>query len=135
MKKNITKLNFSKIKTVSLMQRKSKVNLRNFSSLSKKGAAFKKFLNCMPDILAASDFKNSVAAIKKARSRNKPIILMMGAHVIKCGLSPLLIDLMQRGFVNHCRAKIENNLNAKAAKQAFRHCRRCYDRITLTLSR
>jgi hypothetical protein len=51
-------------------------------------------------VLAAQDFLSVVAAIKKARREKKTIIWMMGAHVIKCGLNPLVIDLMKKGFVS-----------------------------------
>ena len=47
------------------------------------------------------EFGQLIAAIHSARAAGKPVILMMGAHPIKLGLSRFLIDLMERGFVTH----------------------------------
>src|SRR5512147_3000104 len=44
-------------------------------------------------------FRQVVQAVLSARSRHRPIIWGLGAHVIKCGLNPILIDLIERGFV------------------------------------
>ncbi len=59
------------------------------------------FLESLPSVLAASDFRAIVEACLYARQRRKPIVWAIGGHVIKCGLSPLLIELMKRGFVQH----------------------------------
>jgi hypothetical protein len=53
----------------------------------------------MPRILAGDHFRAVVAAIRRARAKRKPVIWGLGGHVMKCGLSPVLIDLMRRGFV------------------------------------
>ncbi|MFH1460246.1 MAG: hypothetical protein ABIG64_07765 [Candidatus Omnitrophota bacterium] len=94
------KIDLSKIKKISLKKRKSRIGINNFAKLNSSKSSFAKFLDSMPDILAASDLKAVIRAVKKARLNKKPIIFMMGAHVIKCGLNPLLIDLMKRGFIN-----------------------------------
>ena len=51
--------------------------------------------------MAAADFKKLVKAIYLARRKRRGVIFMLGAHVIKCGLSPLIIDLMKRRFITH----------------------------------
>jgi hypothetical protein len=57
------------------------------------------FLASLPEILAGQDFRSVVAAIVAARRAGRPVILGFGAHVLKCGLSPVLIDLMERGII------------------------------------
>src|SRR5690349_7452271 len=54
----------------------------------------------MPSILAASDFKAVVEAIRAARRDGRGIVRGVGAHVLKTGLSLVLIELMERGFVS-----------------------------------
>ncbi len=57
------------------------------------------FLDCLPDILKAHDLKDLVRACRHAKSIGKPLIIGLGGHVIKCGLAPLLIELMEAGYV------------------------------------
>lgn len=80
------------------MSRRSKVQIdrvgRPFS-----GGSFRSFLNSLPDILAVKDFKAVVDAIAKARKSGRPVILGMGAHPVKVGLSPLIINLMENNVV------------------------------------
>ncbi len=92
-------IDLSKIKTIRLNARKCKVSIEDFARLSRKGADFKDFYNSLPNILAAKNFKAVVDDIVAAHKRKRMVIFMMGAHVIKCGLSPLVIDLMKRGVV------------------------------------
>jgi len=94
------RIDLSKIRTIHLDTRKCKVAVKDFASLPKKGSSFKNFYDSLPNILAARNFKYVVAAIVAARKK-KMVIFMMGAHVIKCGLSPIVIDLMKRGIVKH----------------------------------
>jgi hypothetical protein len=58
------------------------------------------WLEALPDLLAAADFRAVVAAIRRAQSEDRGIVWGLGAHVIKTGLGPVLIDLMERGFVS-----------------------------------
>jgi len=92
-------IDLSKIKRVSLKSRPSKVETGAFAKKLKKPVRFNDFFDGLPDILAGKSIKNLVASIIKARENDKPVILSFGAHVIKCGLSPLLIDLARRGIV------------------------------------
>lgn len=93
------KIDLSKIKTIHLSTRKCKVSVKDFAHLTRKGSGFKDFYGSLPDILAARNFKAVVDDIAAAHKRKKMVLFMMGAHVIKCGLSPLIIDLMKRGVV------------------------------------
>ncbi|MEW6215239.1 MAG: hypothetical protein AB1478_08600 [Nitrospirota bacterium] len=87
------------VKTYSLAKRKSKVSLDAFAIPPAKGDTFKIFIDKLPDILAANDFRAVVKAIVKARQDSRPVILGMGAHPIKVGLSPVIIDLMKNGII------------------------------------
>jgi hypothetical protein len=93
------RVDLSKIKTICLDTRKCKVSVKDFAHTAKKGSSFRDFYDSMPDVLAAASLKAVVDSIVTAHKKKKMVIFMMGAHVIKCGLSPLIIDLMKRGVV------------------------------------
>lgn len=92
-------LSLKKIRTYPLSSRKSKVEAGLFAAPHAKGDSFRSFIGGLPSFLAASDLKEIVRAIVDARKNNRPVILGMGAHPIKVGLSPVIIDLMQRGVI------------------------------------
>ncbi|MEW6675120.1 MAG: hypothetical protein AB1348_03755 [Nitrospirota bacterium] len=87
------------VKTYSINKRKSKVSLNALATPPEKGDTFESFINKLPDILAVKDFKAVVAAIVKARKNRRPVILGMGAHPIKVGLSPVIIDLIKKEII------------------------------------
>ncbi|MCU0453057.1 MAG: hypothetical protein MUE68_05330 [Bacteroidetes bacterium] len=97
-----TQIDLSGVKTISIATRKSKVRPKDFAKvLPGKGGSVETFLASLPNILVAADLRSVARDIRKARTRRKPVILMMGAHVIKVGLAPVLIDLLERGLVTH----------------------------------
>ncbi|MCS6806128.1 MAG: deoxyhypusine synthase family protein [Blastocatellia bacterium] len=87
------------IQTYPLASRPSKVTTAQFARAYQPGASVRSFLDSLPDILAARDLRAIAQAVVKAREHSKPVIVGLGGHVIKCGLAPVLIDLMQRGVV------------------------------------
>lgn len=87
------------IKTYSIKKRKSKVSVDQIASLPERGGSLKDFLSALPDILGASDLKAVAKAVLRANQREKTVSLGIGAHVVKVGLSPLIVDLMERGVV------------------------------------
>ena len=90
------------IKTISIKNRKSKVSPKDFARvIDPKKARVSEFIDSLPHILAANELRDLVQDIVRSRRKKKPVILMMGAHVIKVGLSPLIIDLVHRGIVTH----------------------------------
>lgn len=93
------KIDLSRIKTVSLVNRPSKVKRSDFAGVLKKPVKFSAFIDSIPPILAGNNFKNLVKCILKARAGDKPVIFAFGAHVIKCGLSPMVIDLINKGII------------------------------------
>ena len=93
-------LDFSKIRTYPVADRANKVAIEAFAKPHTAGASFASFLEALPDFLAVQDFKLVVSAIAAARKNGRPVLLMMGAHAIKVGLNPIIVDAMRRGFVN-----------------------------------
>lgn len=91
-------IDLDKIKTISIKSRKNKVTSDDFATIT-NAKSFPAFWDSLPNILAAGDIKNVVKAVQAARKKNKPVIWLMGAHVIKVGLSPIVIDMMKRGFI------------------------------------
>ena len=91
-------MDFSKIKTISIKKRKHKVNVSRLGNVP-GGEAFADFYDSLPGILGAEDIKLTARAIARASQEGKEVILAMGAHPIKCGLSRIIIDLMDNGVL------------------------------------
>jgi hypothetical protein len=91
-------MDLSGLKTVSLKDRGGKVKQADFASAFVPGSGIAGLLESLPHILAGDSFRAVVTAIATARARRKPILWGLGGHVIKCGMAPILLDLMQRGF-------------------------------------
>jgi hypothetical protein len=104
-KKDMTKfkqIDLSGVKTISIKGRKSKVTLKDFAKpLDAKKASFKDFAESLPHVLIGNELRDLVKDIVRARAKKKPVILMMGAHVIKVGLSPLIVDLLNHDVITH----------------------------------
>ena len=90
----------SGVRTYPLASRTSKANAADFAKPYRAGGGMASLLASFPAILAGADFKAVVAAIRSARTGDRGIIWGFGAHVIKTGLGPILVDLMERGFVS-----------------------------------
>lgn len=84
------------IRTSPLADRKSKVSLADIGQSWSKGQPFSEFLRRLPSLLGAAALGEVVRRICKARELNRPVLLGMGAHPIKVGLSTIIIDLMER---------------------------------------
>jgi hypothetical protein len=93
------KIDPSGLRMVSGADRPSKVNLEMMGREVGSDASMKDFLDSLPDILKVAELKELVGKIRGAADKGKPIIWMMGGHVIKCGLGPILIDLMEHGWL------------------------------------
>ncbi|OHB35943.1 MAG: hypothetical protein A2Y08_02450, partial [Planctomycetes bacterium GWA2_40_7] len=91
-------INLEKIKTYSIIKRKNLVNIGQFGKAIEY-RDFNKFIDSLPKILAANDLRNLIENIVRAHNKKRQVVLAIGAHVIKCGLSPIVIDLMKRGIV------------------------------------
>ncbi len=84
-----------------LEDRESLVEVGDFCQVPEPVPGFEGFVDSLPDIYAGTDFKTLVGRIIRARKAGKPVVMAMGAHVLKVGLAPLIIDLMERGVVTH----------------------------------
>ncbi len=86
----------SGIKTTSIKDRPAKVDKSGFAGPCRPGMSLKEWSDSLPRILAAQDIREVARAVAKARQEDNPFLLAMGAHVIKVGLSPLIIDMMEK---------------------------------------
>ncbi len=93
-------IDLSKITQTSIKERDSKVETDQMASVPQQGMKMSEFIDGLPPILAAGDFKFIVEKIVDAVIKKRPVILMMGAHVIKVGLGPIVIDLMEQGILS-----------------------------------
>src|SRR5262245_30848528 len=95
----IAPLDLSKLETYPLASRKSKVSAQQIGKPAGKSGSFREFWEGLPDILAGRDLRDLVSRMRRARESERAVLWGLGAHVIKVGLSPVVIDLMERGFV------------------------------------
>lgn len=91
-------LDLSRLRTVSLKARGGKVRVEHFGKPHTKGAALGEWLDSLPRLLAADHLRAVAGAVESARERKRAILWGLGGHVIKCGLAPVLLDLMRRGY-------------------------------------
>ena len=91
----------SKVRTVPIERRPNKVAAAEFASPPGRDRSFAAFLKSLPDVLVARDFLSVVNAIASAKKNDRAVVVMLGGHIVKTGLAPLLIDLMKRGVITH----------------------------------
>ncbi len=91
-------IDFAALRTVSLAARGGKVKVADFAAPYRAGSGVSGLLDSLPRILAAESFRAVADALVRARRERRAIVWGMGGHVIKCGLAPVLIDLMRRGY-------------------------------------
>ena len=92
-------IDLSRIATYPLASRPSKVTADDFAKPAASDSSLKDFLDGLPNILAARELRELAGIIREAKLKGRAIIAGLGGHVIKTGLAPILIDLMQRGYV------------------------------------
>lgn len=97
----IPEADLSRLRTVPIARRPSKVAVEEFAHPPSTDRSFRAFLDALPDILVARDFRHVVAAVVSAAKAKRGVVLMLGGHVVKTGLSPVLIELMRRRVVTH----------------------------------
>jgi len=91
-------MDFANLRTVSLQERGGKVKLADFATTYRPGSGITGWLDSLPHLLAGDSFRGVLEALAAARAGKRAIIWGLGGHVIKCGLAPVLLDLMQRGY-------------------------------------
>ena len=90
----------SGVHTYPLKSRKSKVGVGDLARPARRGEGIGGFLESLPNILAAADLRAVVDAIAAAKTHGRGVVWGLGAHVVKTGLGPVLVDLMDRGYVS-----------------------------------
>ncbi len=93
-------LDFDRIRTYPIRERPNKVHLNELAHAWKRGGSLAQFIDSLPRILAGNDFRAVVDATVAAVRQQRPVLVMMGAHTIKCGLNPIFIDLIKRGVIS-----------------------------------
>ncbi len=91
----------SKIRTVPIARRDNKVSARDLAQPPGSDRSFRAFLDSLPAILEAQSFNAVITALVQAARNKRGVVCMLGGHVIKTGLAPILIDLMRRGVITH----------------------------------
>lgn len=94
------RLDHRRARTVPLQARPSRVFREALAGPPRPGSSFREFFGRLPRILAAEDLRAVVRAIRAARAAGRPVVWGLGAHVIKVGLSPVIIALMDAGYVD-----------------------------------
>jgi len=89
------------VRTVPIARRPNKVRAEEVAAPPGEDRSFGAFLRALPDVLVARDFRRVVTAIASAARAHLSVIVMVGGHVVKTGLAPLLIDLARRGVITH----------------------------------
>lgn len=97
---SVPPLDFTSLNTYSLHDRHSKVTVADFAQPATPGMTVRALIASLPQQLAGKDFPELVERIAAAVSTKRPVLVGMGAHVIKVGLAPILIDLMERGIIS-----------------------------------
>ena len=100
MSKTPPRIDRTRVRTVPARRRPSKVKRSDEARPHAKGGSFADVLDELPRILGARDLRDAIAAASRARARGRPILWGFGAHVIKVGLAPIVVDLLERGFVS-----------------------------------
>ncbi len=88
-------------RTYSAKKRASKVKFEFEGKVCPRGASFRTFLESLPRVFKADDLRELAKNVVSARKKQKPVIAMIGGHVIKTGCTPVLIDLAAEGFFTH----------------------------------
>ncbi len=98
----VPEADLSAVRTIAVAQRPTKVSATEVAHPPPPGnATFGAFIDSLPNVLVARDFRAVTTAIVDAHRAERAVIVMVGGHVVKTGLTPLLIDLMRRGVITH----------------------------------
>jgi len=89
----------TKVRTISVAERQSKVEVDLLAKPLRKSSSFAQFWNSLPNILAAKDLREVVESVVRARRNGRPVLVLFGAHVIKVGLGPIVVQLAREGVI------------------------------------
>lgn len=126
-------LSFEGVKTVSLFDRPSKVSRESFAKKWQVGGSLLDFLDTLPRILAGSDFIEAVQRTVAAVRKSRPVVAGMGAHVVKVGLGPIIIQALEENVLTGIAVNgafavhdVELALSGKTSEDVEEHLRRGY---------
>lgn len=91
----------SRVRTIPIAGRPNKVRTEEFAAPPGDDRSFAAFLRALPDVLKARDLRHVIEAVVRAAKRKRGVIVMLGGHVVKTGIGPILVDLMRRGAITH----------------------------------
>jgi hypothetical protein len=94
-------VDLARVRTIPVAVRPNKVSADDFAQPPRDDRSFGAFLRALPHVLVARDFRAVVDAIVNAKRRERGVVIMLGGHIVKTGLAPVLIELMTRGVVTH----------------------------------
>ena len=94
-------VDLARVRTIPVATRPNKVDSEAFAKPPGDDRSFAGFLDSLPHVLKADDFRKVVSAIVTAHRKKRGVIVMLGGHVVKTGIAPLLADLMARGVITH----------------------------------
>jgi len=94
----VPRIDRRRVRPVEARRRASKVRLRDAARPHAPGASFAAFLASLPDALGAADLRRAIEATARAHARGRTLLWGLGAHVIKVGLAPIVVDLLERGL-------------------------------------
>ena len=87
------------VRTISLRDRKHKVQVEDFARPPRPGASFRDFISSLPDILVGREFREFVGRMADAVRCGRTVVVGLGGHVVKTGMGPVLSELMARGAI------------------------------------
>ncbi|MEC9476376.1 MAG: hypothetical protein VX764_04985 [Planctomycetota bacterium] len=93
-------LDLDQVKSIPIDQRRNIVERDQFRPLCDPDGSIEDLFNSLPDILAARELKAAAEAVSNSHARGAPVIAALGGHVVKVGMGPLIIDLMERGVIS-----------------------------------
>lgn len=94
-------IDLARVRTIPVATRPNKVASESFAKPPRDSRSFADFLDSLPHVLKADDFRRIVDAVATAHRKRRAVIVMLGGHIVKTGIAPLLIDLMDRGVITH----------------------------------
>ena len=89
----------SRVRTYPLSERENKLTVEQCGSPHESGSSVREFLSRLPRVLGADSLRSVADGIVSSRRNGRPVVMMLGAHVVKCGLGPVVVDLIERRVV------------------------------------
>jgi hypothetical protein len=92
-------LELSKVRTLSIHDRKSKVRVEEFGAETRPGMSVRELVDTIPDILGGRDLRTLLDRMQTSIEARREWLVMMGGHVIKTGMAPVFLPLVRRGWI------------------------------------